>query len=224
MSKMLILVLVVGTVSMCFPILYVFWQRKIYLWKAPPISLLLTAVGTLGTYIMYYIENGVWGDGISYFGAVFFIPLVFPLIALIWRIPYGTLMDAAAPAECIMLVIMKVHCIIGDCCIGRILYETDSGKVIRFPSRLAELLAALVLGGILLVLSKKDKYKAIGYPMYLILYGCVRFALNILRDEWVTTDMVLPYGNIWSLVAIAVGGLWIFLVNYTKKRKPAETG
>ncbi|MBE6636796.1 MAG: hypothetical protein E7618_03205 [Ruminococcaceae bacterium] len=221
-SKQLLLALAIGATAMLFPIMVQAKWYKIKLWKCFVITVVLTVVGTVGTYLLFYLENSRWG-GTSFYGAVFFVPVVFLLFCKLINIPYGKLMNLCAPAECVMLAIMKTRCLTAGCCSGRTLFVTADGVEVVFPSQLVELLAALVLGGILLVLSKKDKYKAIGYPMYLILYGCVRFALNILRDEWVTTDMVLPYGNIWSLVAIAVGGLWIFLVNYTKKRKPAET-
>ena len=97
------------------------------------------------------------------------------------------------------------------------------GTPVLFPSREVELFVALIIFAILFGFALKKKYRGHLYALFFLFYGSTRFVLNIFREAWVSKEMVLPYGNIWSLVAIAVGGLWIFLANYTKKRKPSET-
>ncbi len=210
MSVKLILFLFAGTVLMFFPIWRMDKVAKVPIWKSAVHSVVLTLMGTIGTLLMFYVENGYFG-GISFFGAVFFVPLVFPLVALALKIPYGQIMDRCAVGECVMLALMKVHCMLGGCCIGRVLGTTAQGTVIRFPSRLAEMAVAGILFAILFIWFKKGKRPGLLYPWYMLLYGIVRFGLNFLRELPEESKLLLPFGNIWSLVAIVFGLVWLLV-------------
>lgn len=210
MLPVLALFLSIGTVLMAVPIAFVSRKYGISLWKGLVATILLTVFGTLGTFIMYFIESGGIG-GTSFYGAVFFVPVAFALVALLLRIPYGRIMDLCAVGECIMLALMKVQCQIYGCCGGRLLFTTGEGVAVYFPSQIVELVVALALFALLLCWALKGKRRGMLYPWYLVLYGSIRFVLNIFREAWVTKDMLLPYGNIWSLVAIAIGIVWLVL-------------
>lgn len=212
----LILFLAIGTVLMGIPIVIAARKCGIQILKAVLITVLLTVFGTVGTYLMYYIENGEFG-GLSFFGAVFLVPIVFFAIAHIIRVPYGQIADLCAVGECIMLALMKVHCILGGCCLGRVLFTNADGKSVLFPSRIVEMLVALALFAFLTERIIRRKSPGDLYPLFLLLYGGTRFVLNIFREAWVTKEMLLPFGNIWSLVAVAAGIIW--LIVYKKRRR-----
>lgn len=192
---MLILMLIIGI------------KYRMNLWKCIPVAVVLTIVGTIGTYLMYFVENASF-EGSSYFGAVFFVPIVFIVFSKLIKIPYGDLLDLCAPAECIMLVLMKSQCLINGCCSGRMLYLTPEGVAVMFPSQLVELINAVVLMLVLMVMALSQKWRGKIYPWYLIIYGCTRFVLNWFRF---TSPLLmgLPAGNLWSLVAIFIGVLWL---------------
>lgn len=217
MLPVLALFLSIGTVLMAVPIAFVSRKYGISLWKGLIATILLTVFGTLGTFLLYYVENGGIG-GTSFYGAVFFVPAAFALVALLLRIPYGRIMDLCAVGECIMLALMKVQCQIYGCCGGRLLFTTGDGVDVYFPSQIAELVVALALFTLLLCWALKGKHRGMLYPWYLVLYGSIRFVLNIFREAWVTKEMLLPFGNIWSLVAIAIGVIWFAICR--KKRGP----
>jgi len=214
-SGKLILYLTIGTLVMLVPIVIQSLWYKIKLWKSIIIAVLLTVSGTVGTYIMYFIENHWWG-GTSFFGAVFFVPLAFIGVAYLLKLPYNELIDLCAPAECMMLVIMKVQCLLSGCCKGMILFQE-----VRFPSQAAELVNALVLAGVLLWIAYKGSSKGRIYPIYLILYGATRFILNFFREEFTTTEMIVPFGTIWSVVSVAAGVLWLMLLKKQGEKKIA---
>ena len=216
-SGKLILYLTIGTAVMLVPIVIQSLWYKIKLWKSIIVAVLLTVSGTVGTYIMYFIENHWWG-GTSFFGAVFFVPLAFIGVAYLLKLPYNELLDLCAPAECMMLVIMKVQCLLAGCCQGRLLFQG-----FRFPSQAAELINALALAGILMWIAYKGRGKGRIYPMYLVLYGVTRFILNFFREEFVTTDMIVPFGTIWSVVAVAAGILWLVLLNKRAEKEIEAT-
>ncbi len=213
-SLRLILFLAIGTVLMTIPILMQMKWYGLKLWKSIVISVLLTIIGTVGTYLMYFIETGIVG-GISFFGAVFFVPIIFVIVSLIVHIPYTILMDLCAPAECVMLCIMKIQCAVCGCCDGRILFTTAEGVAVRFPSQIVELFNALVIAFILLYLSHKPNKKGSIYWWYMIIYGCSRFVLNLLR-ETTPVFLGLANGSLWSLLSIAVG---IFILLILKRKQ-----
>lgn len=205
MDLKLLIVLFIGTLAMMIPMIIQSKKYKFSLWKVIISALILTVTGTIGTKIMAFVEMGTL-EGISFYGAVFFVPLAFLFVSLIFRLPYGCLLDICAPAECIMLVIMKVHCLISGCCMGRVLFLDSNGKFIRFPSPIVEMLNALLVFVILLVIFYKGKNRGLIYNYYLVLYGCTRFILNFFRAEWQEYDGgIIPMGTVWSVVAISFG-------------------
>lgn len=203
-----ILALSIGTVSMLILILILMKWYQVKLWKGIPVAILLTITGTLATYIWFFVESS-WFGGRSYYGAVFLVPLAFVFIAKWLRIPYEQAMDFCAPAECAMLVIMKYQCLVDGCCAGIVLYFTADGTAVRFPSQMIEVVNALVLMLILMILAHNEKNRGKIYPWYLLLYGATRFVWNWFRADNTPMIVGLPEGNVWSLMAMCWGYMWL---------------
>lgn len=217
-SLKLLIYLSIGTAVMYVPILIqTLWCRGKVL-KSVPLTLLLTVAGTLGTYLMYYLESGYIG-GTSFYGAVFLVPVLFVPVAKLLRLPYGQALDLCATGECAMLAVMKVQCLLSDCCRGMVLYTDAAGANVRFPSQLAELVNALVLMVILLCLSRKEKNQGKLYPMYMLLYGLTRFVLNLFREGKTPFALGLPAGNFWSVWSVLIGAAVLILLNRKKNHK-----
>lgn len=215
MTPELITALIIGTIAMAAVMLLPRrWQAGLPMWKTLLSAAVLTVLGVLGAKLMYVLENGGFG-GISYYGAVFFPPLFMVLLALLLRMPPLTLLDLCAPAECVMLALLKVLCLKNGCCGGRLLFTAASGTEVYFPSQIIELLNALVLMVMLLWLIRKGTWQGRIYPIYMLLYGITRFILNLLRD---TKPFLLgiPAGNFWSLVAIVIALIWLRLAHPQK--------
>lgn len=207
--------LVVGTIAMAAVMLLPRrWQAGLPMWKTLLSAAVLTVLGVLGAKLMFLIESGFWA-GTSFYGAVFFPPMIMVLLALLLRVPPLALLDLCAPAECVMLAILKMQCAVNGCCVGILLTITADGTYIRFPSQIIELLNALVLMVILLRLIRKGTWQGRIYPIYMLLYGITRFILNLLRD---TKPFLLglPAGNFWSLVAIVIALIWLRLAHPQK--------
>lgn len=186
-------------------------------WKTAVLSVVLAGAGYGGAKLMYMIEAGGSTAGRSFFGALLFVPPLMVLAAWLLRMPPGDALDLCAPGECIMLALLKVKCIQDGCCYGRVL--TADG--VRFPSQIVEMLHALLLCAVLLMMIRKGKNRGRVYAWYMILYGAGRFLLNLLR-ETAPFLWILSAGNFWSLVAMAVGCAWLYLLK--KKTAPQEVG
>lgn len=208
-----ILIISAGSIAMLISMLL---RRKTYpeisIWKIPLISILLTLFGVLGAMLMFYVENGRFG-GTSFFGAILFTPILMVIVKVFLKVPYGRLMDLCAPAECLMLAILKLDCLYTGCCSGRFL--TPLG--FRFPSQISELIASLVIMLVLMHLEKKPRHHRRIYAYYLVQYGVIRFILNVFRDRLTPFIGSLPPGHFWSLVSIVLG-LLVMLVFTRRKR------
>jgi phosphatidylglycerol:prolipoprotein diacylglycerol transferase len=213
---MLIGFLSIGAAAMLIPILLQAYWLKMKLWKSVPITLLLLLSGTLGAYTLFLVENG-WFGGISFYGAVFLVPILFPIIAFVLREPYHRLMDLCAPAECMMLVFMKVHCVLSGCCGGRVLCTNSAGLEVVFPSQIAEAALAVTLLAVLLILARKKPGRGDLFPLYMILYGACRFVLNFMRADQSVFLLGMPAGHFWSVVSALVGLLWLMLLRKKEK-------
>lgn len=208
MGTQRILILCGGTIGML--ILMVLRRKRfpqIQLWKFPIISILLTIAGVIGAMLMYFIETGEF-KGTSLFGSIFFIPIIL-LPALALRIPFNQLMDLCAPAECLMLVLMKLDCLLSGCCMGKYLPSLE----MQFPSQVIEMIVFFVIMLLLLRLEHNEKNQGCIYAHYLIVYGFARFVLNWFRYGVKPFVWILPAGNFWSLVSIVLGFIWLFLIN-----------
>ena len=171
-------------------------------------------------YLLFFLETGGFG-GTSFYGAVFFVPISFALVAKVIKIPYGKIMNLCAPAECVMLAIMKIKCNFDKCCAGRIIHTTSDGVAVVFPSQMIEMIVAVIIFIVLIIIAYKKKNSVTLYPIYMIAYGSTRFVLNYFRAEAVNN--LLPIGNVWSLVSIAVGITWLIIVRYNRKKLSDES-
>lgn len=208
--KKLILFVMAGAILLLFPMLQMARWKQIKLHKTILVALTGTVSGVTGAFLWYWLENGKFG-GISYFGAVFLVPIAFALVFWLFQEPYGTILDLCAPAECAMLVMMKIHCAISKCCGGRELFVTGSGVSVHFPSQLAEMTNAVVLLSVIMIMSRKKICQNALYPCFLVLYGISRFILNLFRANTSDFFLGMPAGNVWSLLSVLAGGIWLFI-------------
>lgn len=183
--------------------------------KCLAFTVILTFAGVLGAKIMYFIESGKNFSGESFYGALFFAPLLMMAAAKLFRTPVSVVLDLCAPAECVMLALLKIRCTIAGCCGGKILCVTQTGEI-RFPSQIVETVTALVLMVLLLLLMRRPKYRGCIYPVYMVLYGTTRFILNCMRDV-TPVVWILAIGHIWSLLSVVVGA--VVLIRLSGKRK-----
>lgn len=208
MTLKTIMVLLVGTCAMLLLMLILMKLYRVKMWKGLPTAFTLTITGTISTYIWFFVENS-WFGGRSYYGAVFLVPLAFIYVAKLMHIPYGELMDFCAPSECVMLAIMKHQCLIDGCCAGKVLLSIAADGSVVFPSQIAELINALAIMVVLMALAFLKKYKGKLYAWYLVIYGGTRFILNFLRADTTPLLLGLPVGNLWSLLSIFIGIMWL---------------
>lgn len=217
MGSQTIIFIVLGTIMMLVVAFILKKDYELSPLKTVLISVSLTVVGVLSVMLMYFVENGKIG-GVSFFGAVFFVPLLLYPVSLLLKMPYKEYLDISAPMVAIMLTVMKINCLIAGCCYGKVLYYDTESNPVRFPCQLSEMLVALIIALILIICIKGKLLKSLIYPSFMVLYGVTRFILNFLRE---TNDFIfgLAIGNIWAIVATIIGVAWIALFYFFQRKK-----
>lgn len=211
MSERLLDYLIVGTIAM---MIISFFRRKKYelkIYEIIVLMLFLAFSGVLGAFTMFYIESGGKWGGQSFFGAVLFSPIfMFPIIKIMKK-DYFKMMSLCAPAECIMLAILKVHCGVVGCCLGNGVIENMLGLELQ----VIESIVAIIVMFILLFIERNNDNIKLIYFYYLLIYGAFRFALNFFRANLSYFIWILSAGHFWSLVAIFIGliSLYFFKKN-----------
>ena len=185
-------------------------RRKRFLLRTSECALfivLLTTVGVMGTKVLFAAENGfkAW-NGVSFFGSVFLIPVLMPVVGKLFRQKAGMTMDICAPCVAIMIGCMRVGCFLTGCCGGRT--ACIGNLCFVWPTQAIESILDFAILGILLQWEEQKKLAGGLYPMFMLFYSAMRFFIEFLRDT--PKDMLcLSYGQWYSLAAILVAGVWI---------------
>ncbi len=191
------------------------------------ITLLVALGGIAGAKILFFLEqigsaNPVVkvGEGFSFFGTMFGLPLFLFLYSRIFGMRAGKFMDFCTPAIVMMFAIIKLGCFLSGCCTG---IEADWGVVFpgesvpRIPAQLFEMAGALAIFAGTLLVEKFWGREGMLYPVFLGAYGVIRFCVEFVR---VTEKNLagLSAGQIFSLVSIIAAAL-IFALAIRKDRK-----
>ena len=205
------LTLGIGTLGMLYCILRRRDRFALPRIKSVLITAILTAVGVAGAMLLFVLENGLPAGGFSFFGSVFLIPLLMPLAGRLFRLTCAQTLDICAPCVAVMIGCMRFGCFLCGCCGG---WEVCIGELcFAWPTQAVESIGDFVILGLLLKWGEADRYTSHLYPMFMLLYGVMRFYIEFFRDtpkDW----LYLSHGQWFSLIAIVVGALWVFL---TKK-------
>lgn len=221
MSNILLIVLAIGIVLMNMIVSSQMRRYMVLPWKSIPVVLALVLTGVLGSYLWYYVENLTFG-GRSFYGAVFFAPVVFLPVSWILRLPYGDTMDFVAPAGCVTVAMVKIDCLLNRCCQGKILFVNQDDVFVRFPSQIVEMGAFLIIAGILTWMTYRKKFRGTIFLWFLILYGLSRFILDFFRDIKATYVLGLSVGSFWSLCSFIIGVILLLIARYRCKCSDVE--
>lgn len=212
----LILILIVGIFLMCIVIAIQMKWYKVAYWKGIVIAFVLAVTGLLGSRFWYFVENGYF-RGRSFYGVIFLAPIVFFFVAKFIKIDYGKTLDFVAPAGCLTLTLVKIQCLRDGCCDGVVLFIDENRNYVKFPSQIVEMAVFFVLFIILFIMSKKEKNRGKIFQYFLIFYGISRFVLDFFRDHVSHFAFGLSAGSFWSLCALVLGILWLWLLKLKHK-------
>ena len=142
---------------------------------------------------------------ISLYGGVFFMPIVYFLYSVIWKILISRSFDIFTISLISTLFFTCINCLISGCCQGILIGNTN----FRVSTRELELLFYLIF--IIITADKIYKNKTSGYvyPIYILSQGIFRFIIEFMREA--NSHSVLHIGHIWSIISDVVGCIALFL-------------
>ncbi len=179
--------------------------------------------GVLGCKLLYTLEcislvrqTGFTLGGFSFYGAVFLLPLVMPLIGKTLKLHWRASLDNAAVCILAMLGTIRLGCYLNGCCGGNVFYVGDFS--FTFPTQLIECVWDFAVLFLLLKWEKAGKAPGSLYPRFLLLYGGARFFIEFLRNT--TKDWLgFSHAQWFSAAAILMGVA--FELSLGKRRKEA---
>jgi Prolipoprotein diacylglyceryltransferase len=143
--------------------------------------------------------------GYSFYGAVFFLPIMIMLSAKLFRRNPILFLDYHTPLLPISLAIFRLGCFLSDCCGGRPV--TFFGGTEVLPVQLIESMADFGIGMLLLSSLHKPKTK---YPMFMLYYGFLRFFLDFFRVG-ARNFFGMSKGQMYSIFSVVIGTAWIII-------------
>lgn len=180
-------------------------------------SLLLTVCGVAGTVLLYFLETGSFG-GVSFYGSVFLIPLLMPLVGRMFRLSPGQTLDICGPCVAIMIGCMRFSCFLTGCCGG---WQVCLGSLcFEWPTQMLDSICDFIICGWLLRKEEQTSQSGVLYPMFMASYSAMRFFIEFLRDtqkDW----LYMSHGQWFALTAILIGAVWIYMDSKRVKKSAA---
>ena len=184
--------------------------------KSVVFTIVLTIVGFTGAKLLYILENlrttledGISLGGVSFFGSVFLIPLLMPLLGYLFRLRPSDTMDLCGPCVAIMICCMRFGCFLQGCCGG---WEVCIGDMcFTWPTQAIESIGDVAIFALLAKWHQAGKRTGQLYPLFVLLYSSMRFFIEFLRDtpkDW----LLLSQGQWYSLGAIVIATVWLYIV------------
>lgn len=182
------------------------YSFSLNLWQCGVFTALLTMVGVAGAMLLYFFEKGSFG-GVSFFGSVFLIPLIMPLLGrMLFRLKPGQATDICGPCVAIMIGCMRFNCFFSGCCGGWMMCIEDF--CFYWPTQAIESIGDFTILIWLLRLEEDGKSQGKLYPLFMIAYSAMRFVLEFLRDT--PKDLLhLSHGQWFAVAAAVIGLAWI---------------
>ena len=179
--------LAVGAVAMLVLMILRRSRYSLSVAQASIYTLLLLVTGIAGAKLLYFFESGLESfSGMSFFGAVYLVLLAMPLVGLIFRMKPMDSLDACAPCVAAIVGFQRFGCY----------------------TQLMEGFGDMAVLCLLLTAEMREANRGKGYPLFLISYGAMRFAIEFVRDtskDW----LGLSHGQWFSLAGIGIALLMI---------------
>lgn len=187
---------------------------------------LLTLCGVAGARLLYILENlddlnsALSGNGVSFFGSVYLIPMVMPLIGRILRLKGKATLDLCAPCVAIMVACIRIGCLLGGCCGGWVVYIGDI--YFAWPTQIMECIGDFLIFLWLGKLHGQSSREGQLYPFLMIAYSVLRFFIEFLRyspEKW----LIFSAGHGFAVIAILAAILWLAILKQKEPMKQVIT-
>lgn len=182
----------------------------------------------------YYIDYpgkiiALWEGGMSFHGGMIGAALVAYFLAKKHKLDLLSLTDLLAVPAGLTTALPRIANFINQELYGRVI-ESDSWKwmgvdfgdgLLRYPSQLFQSAGAVLLFLILLFLYNQKPKKGVVTMSYFILYGLIRFALELWRQPDVQIGFIFKYFTLGQLLSMTLALLGLLGLIWLRKRGSA---
>lgn len=204
-------VFVLGILGMLLMNLFRGRKDSMHMATSAVYTLVVVIVSFAGAKLLYYIENPVrliqgrvTMGGVSFFGSVYLVPVVMYFVCKKTKHSYYKIMDFLSPSLMLMLAVLRIGCMISDCCGGISTYFMGV-YFDKFPTQITECVMDIIIMIGLLLYEKFWKNEGRLYYFIMVYYGIIRFFIEFLRDtpkDW----LYFSHGQWFSVISIVIGG------------------
>lgn len=203
----LLILLLIGT-AFTFVWTMLMKDRLHFKWyAAAPLALLHTVAGVASVMAFARLENigrTATPGLMSLFGAIFFLPLFYFLLARLSKRKIADVFDIFTVSMAFTLLCARINCILSGCCLGAFISGTDG---MRWPTRETELVFYVVILTVLILRIRKKKNYGEIFPLYMVCYGAFRFVIEFFREPGAGAPLfgVLHVSHIWATLSVCLG-------------------
>ena len=196
----------------------VYGLTKAESWLLPTGFLIVSYIGGKLLYVLENLDSVIAGgisfSGLSLFGAIFTVPVVFILISRSGRLKFSAAMDLCAIFGLLLLSCVRTGCFLNGCCGAKTIW---SGlRPIILPVQLIEVVMDLLILEVCFAVERRCPRQGRMYPILMVGYGLCRFFLEFLR-KGSETVLGLPSGQVLAIMCATIG--LILLIRIHKKTK-----
>lgn len=179
--------------------------------------LVLVACGILGAKLLSFVKSGFTSfAGMAFYGAIFLIMLLMPLVGRLFRLTPVQTLDLSAPEVTSFISFFRFGCYCAGCCGGVIC--TIGSFTFRWPAQMLESFGDMVLTAVLLLMERREDNQGTLYPIFMISYGGMRFVIECMRNM-PELMLGLSEGHWNSLLSILIGVVWLFVHRKIKRKR-----
>lgn len=162
-----------------------FWGTILSAWLGAKLLFLLVSAGK--NQALYLSSSSFWlGGGLVFYGGLIFGILFVWIYSSIFKLFPKHELYKLIPALPLAHAIGRIGCFLAGCCYGsqcNLPWSVFMHGKFRHPTQLYE---SVLLAGLFLILHKLASKKSLNYlilPIYLLLYGVMRFLLEFFRGD-----------------------------------------
>lgn len=168
-------------------------------------------------------------------GLVFYGGFIGGLLAVVWycrkyKLPLGDTTALITPAVPLFHVFGRIGCFMAGCCWGT---EVEWGVVFHqsvgapngvplLPLQLIEAGANLIIFVVLALLLRRMRRRFLLLPLYVLLYGALRFVLEFFRGDKIRGVALLSTSQ-WISLALIAAVVILYFVKWRKTAPPPVT-
>ena len=142
-GHILYVVLAAATVVSAVWLVYMRDRLNMHAAVAVVLAVVHTAAGVFCVKAFAFLESGGGNaGGMSLYGAIFFLPVLYYFGAKLTKRPVSAVFDLFTICIMVTLLLSRVNCIFSGCCIGKMLPGSES---LRWPTREMEMVFYVVM-------------------------------------------------------------------------------